>query len=78
MSILYWFRKDLAKAGLARIRCHDLRDTAATLLLSHGEQIPMVAKILGHKDPAMTLRRYAHVLPDAREVASRRMENYAF
>lgn len=76
--VLYQLRKDLRAAGLPKIRFHDLRDTAATLLLSHGTPVHVVAKILGHKDPALTLRRYAHVLPDAREAAARAMSEYAF
>jgi integrase len=76
-NVLYRFRKDLTAAGVPRIRFHDLRETAATLL-SHGEQLNVVAKILGHTDPAMPLRWYAHVLPDAKEGAVRRMESYSF
>ncbi len=77
-GVLGRLRKDLKEAGLPPVRFHDLRDTAATLLLDHGEKIHVVAKILGHKDPAMTLRRYAHVLPDSKEEAARRMEAYIF
>lgn len=52
------------------MRFHDLRDTAATLMIRAGEYFRTVADILGHADPAMTLRRYAHVLPDTRERAA--------
>jgi integrase len=76
--LLYQLRKDLEAAGLPRIRFHDLRDSSATLMLGHHVPLHVVAKILGHKDPALTLRRYAHVLPDAREEAARRMETYCF
>jgi integrase len=31
--------------------------------------------MLGHSDPAMTLRRYAHVLDDMREDAARVMDD---
>jgi integrase len=34
-----------------------------------------VSKMLGHSDPAMTLRRYAHVLEDMREDATRAMDD---
>lgn len=77
-TLLYRFRKDLEAAGLPRIRIHDLRDSCATLLLSHGTPLHVVAKILGHTDPAITLRRYAHVLADAREAAASRMEGFNF
>ncbi len=53
-------------AGVPAIRFHDLRHTHATLLLADGRGVKEVADRLGHHDPAMTLRRYAHVLPDRR------------
>lgn len=77
-GVLYRLRKDLGVAGLPRIRFHDLRDTAATLLLSHQTPLHVVSRMLGHTDPAMTLRRYSHVLPDAREAAARTMQDYSF
>ena len=39
---------------------------AATFALQAGRPVRWVADILGHADPAFTLRVYAHVLPDAR------------
>ena len=45
-----------------RIRLHDCRHTAATLLLSEGRPVHVVAAILG-RDPAVCLRTYAHVIP---------------
>ena len=33
-----------------------------------------VSKMLGHSDPAMTLRRYAHVLEEMEEEGSRAMD----
>lgn len=49
---------------LPRIRFHDLRHTHATLLLRAGIPVHVVAARLGHVDPAITLRVYAHVLRD--------------
>lgn len=46
------------------IRFHDLRHTHATLLLRAGVPVHVVAARLGHADPAITLRVYAHVLRD--------------
>ncbi len=56
------FDKLAHEAGLPRIRFHDTRHTAASLMLSAGTPVHVVAGILGH-DPAMTLRTYAHVMP---------------
>ncbi|NVN51685.1 site-specific integrase [Mycolicibacterium hippocampi] len=50
----------LAKAaGVPAIRLHDVRHTAATVMLGSGTDVATAAKWLGH-DPAMTLRVYAH------------------
>ncbi len=55
---------------LPHMRLHDLRHIHATLLLKAGVPVHVVAARLGHADPAITLRVYAHVLRDqASEVA---------
>ena len=53
------------KAGVRRITFHGLRHTCATLLLTAGVPVHVVAQRLGHADVAMTMRVYAHVLPSA-------------
>ena len=65
------FKNILASAGLPDKRFHDLRHTAATLMLQNGVDISTTADILGHKDPAMTLRKYAHVLSDMQDQAAK-------
>ena len=59
----------------AKVRFHDLRHTAGTLAIKQGMPIHVVSRMLGHSDPAMTLRRYAHVLDDMREDAARAMDD---
>jgi integrase len=49
-------------------RIHDLRHSAATLLLSKGVPIKVVSEMLGHSDVSITLSIYAHVLPDMQDV----------
>nr|WP_246232100.1 site-specific integrase [Nakamurella aerolata] len=51
-----------ANPSLPRIRLHDLRHIHATVLLEAGVPVHVVAGRLGHADPAITLRVYAHVL----------------
>jgi len=58
-----------AQAGLPRIRLHDARHTALSLLLAAGVPVHVVARFAGH-DPSVTLRTYAHVTADALSVAS--------
>jgi integrase len=59
---------DTAKPIPEKVRFHDLRHTAASLLLSKGYSLRAVASRLGHANPTMTLRVYGHVMPgdDAR------------
>ena len=47
----------------ARLRFHDLRHTVASVLLSQGESVRAVSQRLGHSNPALTLRVYAHCMP---------------
>jgi integrase len=42
-----------------------MRHTFASLLLQEGAPITYVSQQLGHRDPSITLRVYAHWLPDA-------------
>ncbi|MEJ7653440.1 MAG: site-specific integrase, partial [Chloroflexia bacterium] len=60
------FKALLRAAGLQPIRLHDCRHTAATLMLMAGANLREVADHLGHADVTMTLRVYAHVLPEVR------------
>ena len=48
----------------ATTRIHDLRHSAATLLLCHGVPVKVVSEMLGHSDVSITLSIYAHILPD--------------
>jgi integrase len=47
---------------LPHTRLHDLRHVHATTLLLAGAQVHVVAARLGHADPSITLRVYAHVI----------------
>ncbi len=64
------FRTVLARAGLPRIRFHDLRHTAATLLLEAGMHPRVVAERLGHSTPALVLNVYGHVTERMQEQAT--------
>ena len=51
-------------AGFAGLRFHDLRHTAATLMLKAGVHPKIVSERLGHSTISITLDTYSHVLPD--------------
>jgi len=52
------------------IRFHDLRHTAATLLLLAGENPKVVSERLGHASVEITLNTYSHVLPAMQKAAA--------
>ena len=58
------FPKLLEPAELPRIRFHDLRHSAATLLLSLGVHPKVVQELLGHSQISVTFDTYSHILPD--------------
>jgi integrase len=70
------WKRLLERANLpATIRIHDLRHSAATLLLSRGVPIKVVSEMLGHADVSITLSIYAHVLPDMQDKAADTMDD---
>lgn len=70
----YRFLPILRQAGLPRIRFHELRHTAATLLLLQGINPKIVSELLGHSSVAITLDLYSHVLPDMQQQAAAAMD----
>lgn len=75
-SAIYDAFKSICKtAGIEPARLHDCRHTAATKLLSEGEDIATVADVLGHASPQVTAMVYAHALPHKVAGASRRLED---
>lgn len=58
------FEGDLKKWGGKRIRFHDLRHTATTLMLASGTDIKTVKEVCGHKDIVTTMN-YVHMLGES-------------
>ena len=69
-----WFKPLLEKAGLPEIRFHDLRHTAATLLLTLGVHPKVVQERLGHSQISVTLDTYSHVLPSLQKQAASKLD----
>lgn len=65
------FKRILVKAKLsASLRFHDLRHSAASLLLAQGVELRAIMELLGHSTIALTANTYSHVLPSLkREMA---------
>jgi len=64
----------LERADLPRIRFHDLRHTAATLLLGQGQHPKIVSEMLGHSNISITLDTYSHVTPTMQKQAAAAMD----
>jgi integrase len=64
------FQTHVRRAGLRRIRLHDLRHTHASLALQAGVPVTVVSERLGHHSPAFTVRQYAHALPGMQALAA--------
>jgi integrase len=54
---------EMLKLVPAKLRFPDLRHTVASILLSQGQSVRAVSQCLGHSNPALTLRIYAHCMP---------------
>jgi integrase len=63
----------LKRAGLERVRFHDLRHTFATLALQNGVDVKTVSGMLGHYSAGFTLDTYAHVTTAAQKEAAKTM-----
>jgi integrase len=72
------FHPSLKKAGIERIRFHDLRHTYASLLIDQGENIKYIQTQLGHSTPSITLDVYAHLMKPTNYKAACKLENTIF
>ena len=72
-SVLNMLHRVLKRAGLPKVRFHDLRHTFATLALQNGVDIKTVSGMLGHFSAGFTLDTYAHVTTAAQREAANTM-----
>jgi integrase len=64
------FRSLCQRAGVSRVRLHDLRHYVATRLLTAGVDVRTVAGRLGHRNPSTTLNVYSHFVPESDQEAA--------
>ncbi|MDH3943245.1 MAG: site-specific integrase, partial [Anaerolineae bacterium] len=62
-NLLRTFRQLLKEAGLPKMRFHDLRHTAASIMLNNGIDVLVASQRLGHARPSITLDVYGHLMP---------------
>ncbi len=72
------FEAGIARAGVRRIRIHDLRHTAATLALGGGAHPKLVQEMLGHADISITLDIYSHTTEEMHRDAAERIGRLLF
>ena len=69
-TLLRDYKALLKAAGLPVIRFHDLRHTAASLMLNHGVPVIVVSRRLGHARASITLDIYGHLIPSMQNEAA--------
>src|SRR5262249_51532030 len=62
------------KLPFPAIRFHDLRHSAATLLLAQGVSPRYITELLGHSQVSFTMQTYAHVLPEVQKQVAAKMD----
>ena len=70
------FKRILKRKGLEVIRFHDLRHTAASLMMLEGVDLKTVSDILGHSSISITADIYGHVLEEQKMKALGKLERY--
>lgn len=73
-SLWTQFKHALQKAGLPDMRFHDLRHSAATILLSMGVNVKVIQELLGHANISITLNIYSHVTPAMQQNAMKELD----
>ena len=69
-SVLHMLQRVLKRAGLPRIRFHDLRHTFATMALQNGVDVKTVSSMLGHYSAGFTLDTYTHATAQMKQDAA--------
>ena len=69
-SVLHMLHRVLKRAGLPKVRFHDLRHTFATLALQNGVDIKTVSGMLGHFSAGFTLNTYTHATAQMKQDAA--------
>ena len=74
-SVNNMLKRVLERAGIPKVRFHDLRHTFATIALQNGVDIKTVSGMLGHFSAGFTLDTYAHVTTSAQKEAAQTIGN---
>jgi len=72
------FHPALERAGIRRVRFHDLRHTFAALMISMDANMKWLQHQMGHASITTTMDRYGHLLPDAHNAMGQKMDALLF
>jgi integrase len=64
----------LTRAGLPKMRIHDLRHSAAAILIAQGVDARSISELLGHSSVAFTLQVYGHLLESTKKDTAEKMD----
>ncbi|MEU4117740.1 site-specific integrase [Kitasatospora sp. NPDC028055] len=67
--VLDQLRKRTAELNLPKIGLHDLRHTAASIMIAEGIPVAVVSKTMRHSTLAITINLYGHLLKDSADEA---------
>lgn len=76
-GITKWFSKFVKTTGISPVHIHSLRHTYASLLISDGTPLVVVAHNMGHAQPSTTSNIYAHVIASAEAKAAQVTDRFA-
>ena len=78
LFVRFWrsdFRCQAADEKFPRVTVHELRHTAASLMIASGGNVKTVQSQLGHKTATMTLDQYGHLFPDDLDDVAEKMDD---
>lgn len=75
-SVLHMLHRVLKRAGLPKVRFHDLRHSFATLALQNGVDVKTLSSMLGHYSAGFTLDTYAHVTTSMQHEAAAKVRGF--
>ncbi len=68
------FKPALERAGVKRVRFHDLRHSYVSLQIEIDQNIVYISKQIGHENPDTTLKVYSHLMKEANPEAALKLD----